>query len=95
MSEHYGRADVCRHGGLRRKCETCDYEAENADLRDRLALLRYEGPCTACKCAPRRGCDLYHCHDCHWANPHGYGGQCAAACLSVGMRALAGRRLAP
>ena len=28
---------VCRHGGLRRKCETCDAWEEVAELRERLA----------------------------------------------------------
>lgn len=31
---------VCRHGGLRRKCETCDYEEERDALAAEILRLR-------------------------------------------------------
>ncbi len=35
----FGRDDVCRHGGLRRKCEPCDLEEERDELRAQVADL--------------------------------------------------------
>lgn len=58
---HFGRADVCRHGGLRRKCETCDLESDlveaNRDKAEMLALLRecHLDDCVRCRLG--RTCD--------------------------------------
>lgn len=61
------------------------------DLRDRVALLA-PFVCVGCRCAPKThgssGCD--DCHMTWWPKDDE---ETAAACLSVGLRALCGRRL--
>jgi len=69
------------------------HEAENADLRDQIALLAC-AVCVGCGCAERFA-DHVLCIDCLDAEAgdivvqHEHVG----ACISVGLRALAGRRL--
>lgn len=73
-------------------------EAENADLRDRLALCR-RYICRDCWCAIVRIGDT-RCEDCGkagllyaWTPAQASEGPYAAACVSVGLRALCGRRI--
>ena len=73
-----------------------------ADLRARLELFR-EHVCQGCGCAAVRftstcfDCDTSSDHDTPHRRPgESYAGESyAAACVSVGMRALAGRRVFP
>ena len=75
-------------------------ETTIADLRDRLLLFK-RFVCVECGCAPRVG--ALHCDDClcleQCTAPRGLedgwtpAKHIFAACVSVGMRALAGRKL--
>lgn len=71
-----------------------DLTAENADLRDRLALF---APlvCKRCDCAPMNPYQGEEplCDDCGYALLMGSGSNKTGAYVSVGMRALCGRRL--
>lgn len=65
--------------------------AQNADLRDRLALFD-DRVCEDCGCAPRDR-DEGTCYDC--ARSELALESYAGACISVGLRALCGRRVKP
>lgn len=84
------RVAVARNAEL---AEMARLRAENADLRDRLALCA-EHVCQGCGCA---AADLVNfdtdvCGDCLRIRGWRAGGY-TAACISVGLRALAGRKI--
>ena len=66
---------------------------QNADLRSRLSLFA-DFVCEGCGCATSYDVSREYCLDC-WEVRHGVtsGDYHAAACVSVGLRALCGRRI--